>query len=99
VTANCFHPGFVASAFNLNNGGLMRLGMRIGRLFARSPERGAETLVWLADSAEVANVSGGYFVDKRLERPSRAAQDVDAARRLWHISEASLARSRPSGEQ
>ena len=99
VTANCFHPGFVASGLNLNNGRLMRLGMRIARLFARSPERGAETLVWLADSAEVANVSGGYFVDKRLERPSRAAQDVDAARRLWQISEASLARSRPSGEQ
>jgi NAD(P)-dependent dehydrogenase (short-subunit alcohol dehydrogenase family) len=99
VTANCFHPGFVASGFNLNNGRLMRLGMRLARLFARSPERGAETLVWLADSPEVDNVSGGYFVDKHLERPSRAAQDVDAARRLWQISEASLARSRPSGEQ
>jgi hypothetical protein len=99
VTANCFHPGFVASGFNLNNGRLMRLAMRIGRLFARSPERGAETLVWLADSPEVANISGGYFVDKRLQRPSTAAQDVDAARRLWQISEASLARSRPGGEQ
>src|SRR5919202_956060 len=45
VTANCFHPGFVASAFNLNNGRLMRVAMRIGHPFARSPERGAETLV------------------------------------------------------
>jgi NAD(P)-dependent dehydrogenase (short-subunit alcohol dehydrogenase family) len=88
VTANCFHPGFVASSFNLNNGRLMRLAMRVGRLFARTPDRGAETLVWLADSAEVTSISGGYFVDKRLRRPALAAQDLAAARRLWQVSQA-----------
>jgi NAD(P)-dependent dehydrogenase (short-subunit alcohol dehydrogenase family) len=88
VTANCFHPGFVASAFNLNNGRLISAGMQIARLFARSPERGAETLVWLADSPEAADISGGYFVDQRLRRPSAAAQNVESARRLWQVSEA-----------
>jgi NAD(P)-dependent dehydrogenase (short-subunit alcohol dehydrogenase family) len=88
VTANCFHPGFVASGFNLNNGRLMRLAMLVGHLFARTPERGAETLVWLADSPEVASISGGYFVDKRLRRPAAAARDLDAARRLWQVSQA-----------
>src|SRR6266568_3806786 len=53
VTANCFHPGFVATSFNYNNGILMRLGMAVGHLFARSPDKGAETLVWLADSPTV----------------------------------------------
>lgn len=87
VTANCFHPGFVGTGFNLNNSWLMRLGMRIGHLFARRPDKGAETLVWLAHSAEVSDVSGQYFMDRRIVRPSHAARDMDAARRLWAVSE------------
>jgi hypothetical protein len=43
--------------------------------------------VWLVDSPEVAGESGGYFVDQRPAVPSRAAQDMAAARRLWHLSE------------
>ena len=91
VTANCFHPGFVGTGFNHNNGWLMSVGMRIGRLFARSPERGAETLVWLADSPDVSQTSGAYFMDKRERRPSHAARDDDAARRLWAVSEQQVA--------
>jgi NAD(P)-dependent dehydrogenase (short-subunit alcohol dehydrogenase family) len=87
VTATCFHPGLVASGFNRNNGPLMRAAMTLVGLFARSPAKGAETLVWLVDSPEVAGESGGYFVDQRPAVPSRAAQDMAAARRLWHLSE------------
>jgi NAD(P)-dependent dehydrogenase (short-subunit alcohol dehydrogenase family) len=87
VTANCFHPGFVATGFGQNNGGPMGLGMRISHLFARKPDQGAETLVWLADSPEVSNMSGGYFVDKRRLQPSEAARDLESARRLWQVSE------------
>jgi NAD(P)-dependent dehydrogenase (short-subunit alcohol dehydrogenase family) len=93
VTANCFHPGFVGTGFNHNNGLLMRAGMTIARLFARSPEKGAETLVWLADSSEVSTVSGAYFMDKRERRPSQAARDDAAARRLWTVSEQQVALS------
>ena len=87
VTANCFHPGFVTTGFNRNNGPFMRFGMNLVRVFARSPEKGAETLVWLVDSPEVSDQSGGYFFDKRLTSPSAAAQDADAARRLWAVSQ------------
>ena len=87
VTANCFHPGFVASGFNRNNGALMAFGMTIARPFGRSSEKGAETLVWLVDSPEVAGESGGYFLDKRRILPSAAGQDAEAARRLWVLSE------------
>src|SRR6202165_695253 len=59
VTANAFHPGFVATGFNRNNGVLMRLGMAISRPFARGPQKGAETLVWLVDSEEASDLSGG----------------------------------------
>jgi NAD(P)-dependent dehydrogenase (short-subunit alcohol dehydrogenase family) len=87
VTANCFHPGVVATGFNFNNGPLMSLAMWVTKAFARSPERGAETLVWLADSAEVTQVTGGYFFDKRLVRPSPQARDAEVAQRLWQVSE------------
>jgi len=87
VTANCFHPGFVNTGFNSNNGGLMRLAMLGAGLFARRPEQGAETLVWLADSADVAGTSGAYFVDRRQVTPSAAARDLESARRLWQVSE------------
>lgn len=87
VTANCFHPGFVATGFNSNNGPLMTVGMAIARRFARSPEKGAETLVWLVDSPAVADESGGYFMDKRRISPSAAGQDAETARRLWAASE------------
>jgi NAD(P)-dependent dehydrogenase (short-subunit alcohol dehydrogenase family) len=88
VTASCFHPGFVGTGFNSNNGGLMRLAMQAARLFARRPEQGAETMVWLADSTEVAGLSGGYFVDRHQVSPSVAARDMESARRLWQVSEA-----------
>jgi NAD(P)-dependent dehydrogenase (short-subunit alcohol dehydrogenase family) len=90
VTANCFHPGFVATGFNRNNGVLMRIGMAISRPFARSAEKGAETLVWLVDSEAAGETSGGYFFDAHAVMPSAAAQDREAASRLWQVSEAEI---------
>ena len=82
VTANCFHR-----RFQPQQRPLIGLGMTILRPVSRSPEKGAETLVWLASSPEVANVSGAYFFDKLPKTPSPAAQDRAAARRLWELSE------------
>jgi len=90
VTANAFHPGFVASAFNRDNGPLMRIGMALSRPFARSARKGAETLVWLVDSEAAGDVSGGYFFDMRPVTPSPAASDREAALRLWNVSEAQV---------
>ncbi len=98
VTANCFHPGLVATGFNRNNGLLMDLGMTILRPVARSPEKGAETLVWLVTSPTVANVSGVYFFDQQQKPPSPEAQDTETAGRLWEISERQCAVSRRSAE-
>jgi NAD(P)-dependent dehydrogenase (short-subunit alcohol dehydrogenase family) len=87
VTANCFHPGLVATGFNRNNGALMRLAMTVVKPFSRSPEKGAETLVWLVDSEEAGAENGGYFVDRKRTQPEPAARDMESARRLWEVSE------------
>ncbi len=87
VTANCLHPGFVATRFGDNNQGLSRLLVGIGKsFFAISPEKGAETIVYLAASPELAGTTGGYFAKCRPAVPSAAAQDDTAARRLWEES-------------
>jgi NAD(P)-dependent dehydrogenase (short-subunit alcohol dehydrogenase family) len=84
VTANCLHPGFVATRFGDASGGLFSYVVRASKqVFAISSEKGAETLVYLASSPEVATISGGYFYQCQLATPTRAAQDDAAARRLW----------------
>ena len=83
VTANSFHPGFVATRFGDQSGGLISIGIRVAKRFALSPEQGAETLVYLASSPEVAGMTGEYFHKCRPIMPSKEAQDNDKAQRLW----------------
>ena len=90
VTANCFHPGLVATGFSRNNGIVMRLLATVARPFSRTVTQGADTLVWLLDSPDVDGLSGLYFVNRLAVPPSRAAQDAEAARRLWEVSEAQV---------
>jgi hypothetical protein len=54
--------------------------------FARTPEKGAETVIYLASSPQVQGASGGYYFDCKLTPPSSAAQDVSAAEHLWQVS-------------
>jgi NAD(P)-dependent dehydrogenase (short-subunit alcohol dehydrogenase family) len=83
VTANCLHPGFVATRFGDQTGGLISFGIRIGKRFALSPQLGAETLVYLASSPDVNRVTGEYFYKCHPITPSREALDDAVAQRLW----------------
>jgi NAD(P)-dependent dehydrogenase (short-subunit alcohol dehydrogenase family) len=88
VTVNSLHPGFVATRFGDASGGCFSYVVRAAKkVFALSPEKGAETLVFLASSPEVATISGGYFYQCHLATPTRAAQDDAVARRLWAETE------------
>jgi NAD(P)-dependent dehydrogenase (short-subunit alcohol dehydrogenase family) len=87
VTANCFTPGFVATRFGDQAGGLYAAGVRFAKLFAATAEKGAETLVYLANSPEVANISGQFFQNCRPGSLSAEAQDDAVARQLWRESE------------
>jgi NAD(P)-dependent dehydrogenase (short-subunit alcohol dehydrogenase family) len=87
VTANCVHPGAVGTNFGMNNGGLMVLLFRALKPFMRSPERGADTLIYLASSPEVEGVSGRYFGDRNVISSSQEPHDVSAQKRLWEASE------------
>jgi retinol dehydrogenase-12 len=86
VTANCVDPGVVATNLGQRDGGLFGLLMRTAMLFAGTPGKAVDTITYLACSPEVAGVSGRYFFGRRKAWQSRAAQDDNAAQRLWQES-------------
>jgi NAD(P)-dependent dehydrogenase (short-subunit alcohol dehydrogenase family) len=84
VTANCLHPGFVDTRFGDESGGFFSYLIRIGKkTVAISPQKGAETIVYLASSPDVAEITGKYFYKCRVATPTAQAQDNPAAQRLW----------------
>ena len=87
VTANCLHPGVIASGFGQTYGGVMSVLVKIAAPFMMSTEGGAKTQVYLASSPEVAGVSGKYFDKCRETNPGREASDDATAKRLWDVSE------------
>jgi len=99
VTANCAHPGVVRTGFGRDARPLLKLGVTIARPFMASPERGADTIVYLASSPDVAGQTGGYYVKRQRREPSAAARDDATAGRLWELSEkmTGLAPARPAG--
>jgi NAD(P)-dependent dehydrogenase (short-subunit alcohol dehydrogenase family) len=86
VTVNCLHPGGVATGLGWNNGWWAVLIAKALQPFFRTPEQGADSVVYVATSPVVAAVSGKYFYNRREIQPSPAAQDDEAAKRLWQIS-------------
>jgi NAD(P)-dependent dehydrogenase (short-subunit alcohol dehydrogenase family) len=80
VTANCLHPGAVAT-------GIFRALPKpleaLIKLVTISPEKGAETSIYLASSPAVETVTGKYFIRCVEARASAEAQDDDVARHLW----------------
>lgn len=86
VTANCLHPGDVRTGIFRHYTGLFKFILSISGPLMRSPEKGAQTPVYLASSPKVENVTGQYFVDRRPVKSSAPTYDESAARRLWDIS-------------
>jgi NAD(P)-dependent dehydrogenase (short-subunit alcohol dehydrogenase family) len=92
VTVNAAHPGYVASRFGRDGDMYFEPLLQLGaKLIAINPEAGARTSVYLASSPEVEGITGGYYAKSRPASISKTAKDDDAARRLWHASDALLA--------
>jgi NAD(P)-dependent dehydrogenase (short-subunit alcohol dehydrogenase family) len=83
VTANSLHPGFVNTRFGDQTGGGMARMIGLMKLFAISPEKGAETIIYLASSGDVVKTSGLYFYKCKAVVPSKLALDDAVAERLW----------------
>ncbi len=87
VTANCLHPGFVATNFAQSDGGpAVRLLVKVLGSFGTSPQEGAKTSIYLASSPEVEGVTGQYFVKSIPRRSAAISYDESLQRQLWEQS-------------
>jgi NAD(P)-dependent dehydrogenase (short-subunit alcohol dehydrogenase family) len=88
ILSTAYHPGLVRTRFG-SESALIRVGLKVA-VFLRSPAKGADTLVWLADTPAGELVNGGYYTDRKLRRPGPRAADPDLAARLWEASLAAV---------
>jgi NAD(P)-dependent dehydrogenase (short-subunit alcohol dehydrogenase family) len=88
VTANCLHPGAVATNIWSHAPWYARPLLAVAKLFMISAEQGADAIVYLATSPDVEGLSGDYYESTRRVAPSPIAQDEATATRLWERSAA-----------
>ena len=86
VTANCLHPGVIATKLMADYMNVPLVGGAIARTFGAGTDKGAETILYLAASPEVEGVSGRYFVSRKETRSSPVSYDEALQRRLWEES-------------
>ncbi|AMR28444.1 hypothetical protein A0257_15985 [Hymenobacter psoromatis] len=87
VTTNSLHPGAVATGYGKQSGGWLSAVLALGRPFMLSPEKGAETSIFLTSDEEVGNTSGGFFSKKKPEPVKSSFNTAANNQRLWQISE------------
>ncbi len=88
VTSNAMHPGWVGTNFGREGDtGFLGTFAAIGKVFAKSPQQGADTVVYLASSPDVEGVNGQYFAERKMQKTSAIAADPAVAQRLWEVSE------------
>jgi NAD(P)-dependent dehydrogenase (short-subunit alcohol dehydrogenase family) len=89
ISAASFHPGYVATQFARENSGLLHRVYHswLKHLFLTSPEKGADTLVWLASTKPGTDWQpGGYYVKRHAQKPSAGATDKALAEQLWQAT-------------
>jgi NAD(P)-dependent dehydrogenase (short-subunit alcohol dehydrogenase family) len=86
ITSNSLHPGAVKTNFGAGNGGALGFAFNLFKPFFITPEKGAETSIYLAASPEVQGRTGGYYDKKKPKTPSADARSDYFAHELWALS-------------
>ncbi len=84
ITVNCLHPGFVKTEFGKNNKGVISLAIKLlMNFFAITVEEGAKTIIHLANSEDVKDITGKYYYKSKIKQPSQYAENKSSADQLW----------------
>ncbi|XWS49963.1 hypothetical protein CRYUN_Cryun12cG0047500 [Craigia yunnanensis] len=86
ITANSLHPGSIMTNLMRHHGFLNSIGHMVGKYFLKSIPQGAATTCYVALHPQVKGVSGEYFLDSNIGKPTSKANDADLAKRLWDFS-------------
>lgn len=88
ITVNCCHPGAVATNMGVNREtGFGKTITGLLRPFFQTPAEGARTAVFLATDESVKEITGEYFYKCKITKSSKCSHDMEAAARLWELSE------------
>lgn len=87
VTVNALTPGFVATRIGHNTDRLLKyLVQLVQRMRGKTPQEGAETILYLASSPDVEGVTGKFFIENNAVKSSPISYDTECAHKLWDIS-------------
>lgn len=88
VNAVAFHPGVIATGFAREGSFLTRWFYEgpLRKVFMKTPEQGADTLVWLINSTPAKDWTPGEHYDKRKRGRKNAQATPDNAKKLWDAS-------------
>jgi len=86
VTVNAVHPGTVATNIWTRPFGPAGFITALPKLFMASPEKGAETIVYLASSRDAQSLSGEYLEKLKVKKSSDESYNEEIAQRLWDVS-------------
>ncbi|KAK6117053.1 hypothetical protein DH2020_049196 [Rehmannia glutinosa] len=86
ITANSLHPGAIATNLLRHHGFIEGAVNWVGKYFLKNIPQGAATTCYVALHPQVKGVSGEYFADSNISKPSSLASDTELAKKLWDFS-------------
>jgi NAD(P)-dependent dehydrogenase (short-subunit alcohol dehydrogenase family) len=92
LTVNTLHPGAVATNFGVNSnlGTVLNFLAKLARPLFKTPEQGAEKIVYLANSESLNNVSGLYFENKKAVGASEKYYSEEREQLIWSYCESKV---------
>ncbi|KAI3453724.1 hypothetical protein Pfo_010387 [Paulownia fortunei] len=86
ITANSLHPGAIATNLLRHHGFIEGVVNWVGKYFLKNIPQGAATTCYVALHPHVKGVSGEYFADSNIAKPSSLSSDAELAKKLWDFS-------------
>ncbi|XP_048421555.1 short-chain dehydrogenase TIC 32, chloroplastic-like isoform X2 [Pyrus x bretschneideri] len=86
ITANSLHPGTIVTNLFRYNSAVNGFVKVLGRALFKNVKQGAATTCYVALHPQVEGVTGEYFSDSNLSKPSRQGQDAEMAKKLWDFT-------------
>lgn len=86
------HPGVVKTNFGQESGGIFKLFWKLATPFMITPEEGAKTTLYLAQTTLPNSFNGYYFKNSKPLTPSSTARSKEMRDQLWSLSEEKLAK-------
>jgi retinol dehydrogenase-14 len=87
VTATAVHPGMTNTSFSAEDPSRAFAPLvAVMRPFMRSPQKAANTPIYLASSPEAEGFTGQYFANRKAKKSHASSYDTASAARLWRVS-------------